>query len=280
MPKLKVNGLAKKLKEEFINKIANLNFIPKLVSVLVGQDTSSALYVKNISKIAKKLGFSFETIKFDSNLEQEKLLECIVELNNNKTVNGIIIPRPLPKHLDIETIFSTLSPQKDVESVCKINLGKIISQDFRSAPCTALGIFEILKYHKIPLWGKKVTILGMSTVVGKPLANFLLYQGGVSVTMCDINTPNTLKFIKEADILIVAIGSALYIKKQMIKKGVVIIDVGINEIYQNGALRIVGDVDYKDCIEKAGSITAVPKGVGKITTMMLFQNLLALQQKN
>lgn len=250
--------------------------IPKLVIIQVGNDYGSNVYVSNKEKLGKKLGVNVSVLKFNK-ITQKKLIDIIKKLNNDKSVNGILVQHPLPKDIDEDLISEAISPTKDVDCFNPKNLGLIFrgkKEKYNSIPCTPWGIIEMLKLSGVSLESKSVVIIGRSNIVGKPLVPLFLSENS-TVQICHSKTTNLRRITKKADIIICAIGKPNFIDSSFISKGVIIIDVGINRTNN----KICGDVNFKSCIKKASLISPVPKGVGPMTLIMLFANLLRLYEK-
>lgn len=274
--KIASDTLSQKYIQERKELIKKYKQIPKLVILQVGNDYGSSVYVSNKAKLGKKIGVDVEIKKF-SKISQSNLIKEIESLNKNKNVHGILVQHPLPKNIDEEIISSIIDPLKDVDCFHPKNIGLIFRGDeskYNSIPCTPWGIIEMLKFKDIKIEGKNAVIIGRSNIVGKPLA-ILLLKENATVEICHSKTKNIKEITKKADILISAIGIPNYIDKSFIKNGAIIVDVGINR--ENGS--ICGDVNFKSCIKKSGLITPVPKGVGPMTLIMLFANLLKLYRK-
>ncbi len=281
MSKLKVVPLLKELKAEIKAEVGNFLQKPTLMVVVVGENPASFIYVKNIQQKAKQLGIVCQIESFPSSVTSKELKEKMQTLADDSAVDGIMLQRPLPQGIDLDELLKIIPADKDVEGVVDENLGKIISGNEAPVPCTARAVFALIKKHNLLQFGKKVVIMGISTLVGKPLLNWIAYHGGVQVTMIDINTPNPKDYTQQADVLVVAIGCPEKIKADYLKPGVVVIDVGINQITVDGHEQVVGDVDFADCKSVASAISVVPGGVGRVTTYCIFKNLLFLcNQKN
>lgn len=223
-------GLAKEIRENLKQEVDNLKkqgILPKLAVIMVGEDSSSKIYVKNKSKACEEIGIDFEEYLLNSNIQIEELLNLINSLNNKKEIHGILLQSPIPNHLDINEAFRAIAPQKDVDGFHPINVGKLCLGQDCFISCTPVGIIKILKKYNIPIQGKHVVILGRSNIVGKPLIQLILNENA-TVTVCHSKTENIEKYTKEADILIVAIGKSKFVTKDMVKQGAVIVDVGIN----------------------------------------------------
>ncbi|MFA4991677.1 MAG: bifunctional 5,10-methylenetetrahydrofolate dehydrogenase/5,10-methenyltetrahydrofolate cyclohydrolase [Candidatus Omnitrophota bacterium] len=246
---------------------------PKLVSIQVGENPGSEVYIKSQEKNAKDLGIEFDLKKFDAATTQDELIKGIERLNCDKTASGIILQMPLPQHIDGKLISRYISPEKDVEAVHPQNMGEIVFGKARILPCTAASCMELLNsIQGLELYGKEAVIVGHSEIVGKPLA-LLLLNKFVTTTICHIATGQrgTLpEFVKKAEILIVAVGKAGIVKGDWIKEGAIVIDVGINRVEG----KIVGDVEFDKAKEKASHITPVPGGVGPLTVAILMRNVI------
>lgn len=250
------------LKEKGIN--------PKLAVIMVGDDKASKIYVKNKSKACNEIGIQYEEYLLDKNINQNELIELIEKLNNDKTVHGILLQSPVPDGLDINEAFRKISPEKDVDGFNPTNVGKLALNQDTFVSCTPYGIMRMFEAYNIDLEGKKVVIIGRSNIVGKPLMQCCLNKNA-TVTICHSKTKNIKEHIKDADVVISAIGRPEYITADMVKDGVIVIDVGIN---RNEDGKIVGDVDFENVSKKASYITPVPGGVGPMTIAMLMNNVI------
>ena len=266
---------AQKIKQELKEEIEKNNLTLKLAVVLVGNNPSSLIYVKNKKNACKEVGIQSEIIKLEESISQEKLNQTLKSLSNDKSVNGILLQLPLPKHLDESQAISYITPEKDVDGLTQVNMGKLISNQNGLKPCTPCGIMELIKSVKSDLAGHNAVVVGRSNLVGKPIAQMLLNEN-CTVTICHSKTRDLKKITKQADILIIAVGQAKFIKKNMVKKSAIVIDVGINKT-PNG---LVGDVDFEKVKNKASHITPVPKGVGPMTVAMLLKNVLLAGTNN
>lgn len=254
-----------KLKEE----INNLERKPGLVVIQVGNDPASKVYVGQKEKMAKQLGYEYQHIKLDENVTEEEVEEIIIKLNKDDKVDGMLVQMPLPKHLNSKKIQNLIDADKDVDGLNDLNAGKLMHNIDSLMPCTPKGIMDILDYYKITVSGKNVVIIGRSDLVGKPLAAMML-NNNATVTVCHSKTENIEKYTKRADILVVAIGKKGFITREMIKKGTVVIDVGINRVED----KLYGDVDFESVKDKVSYITPVPGGVGQMTVAELGMNVL------
>ena len=263
-----------------INELKKQNKrMPGLAVVLVGENPSSITYVKNKEKACKEIGIYSEVHKLETSIKETDLIKHINALNNNKNIDGIIVQLPLPIHIKQENIIKTVDPNKDVDGLHPINLGKLISGEKGFIPCTPLGVIEILKHYSINIEGMHVVVVGRSNLVGKPLSILLLSQNA-TVTTTHSKTNNLEEITKQADILISAIGKPKLIKRNFVKEDAIIIDVGINRIYENDLPKLVGDVDFESVKDICQAITPVPGGVGPVTVSMLLSNTLLAYNLN
>ena len=265
--------LAKKIRanlkiecEELKNKQIN----PKLAVIMVGDDPASKVYVRNKSKVCEDVGIEYKEYLLSSNTTQKELIALIEKLNQDKTINGILLQSPIPANLDINEAFRTISPQKDVDGFNPVNVGKLVLNQDTFVSCTPYGIMKMFEEYDIDLTGKNVTILGRSNIVGKPLIQCCLNKNA-TVTVCHSKTKDLKEHTKNADIVISAIGKAKFVTADMIKDGAVVIDVGIN---RDESGKIIGDVDFEKVSSKASYITPVPGGVGPMTIAMLMNNVI------
>ncbi|MHA1281664.1 MAG: bifunctional 5,10-methylenetetrahydrofolate dehydrogenase/5,10-methenyltetrahydrofolate cyclohydrolase [Promethearchaeota archaeon] len=275
--------LAEKLNLELKEKISEIyNKIgkrPKLATILVGDNPASKVYVNIKHRTCKEVGIESLSIELNENITKQKLIEEIEKLNKNPDIHGILLQLPLPKNLAPYTseILEKIDYNKDVDGFHPINRGKLFDYNEELAPCTPKGIIALLEHYNIDLKGKEVIVINRSNLVGKPLI-FMLLKRNATVTVCHTSTVNIEKHIGRADILIVAVGVPKWkkISKNTIKKGVIIIDVGINKI--NG--KLCGDVDFDEVYEKCSYITPVPGGIGPLTVSFLLQNTFTVFNKN
>ncbi|MFI5236659.1 MAG: bifunctional methylenetetrahydrofolate dehydrogenase/methenyltetrahydrofolate cyclohydrolase FolD [Ignavibacteriales bacterium] len=252
--------------------------VPGLVAILVGDNPASESYVRGKAKACEEIGMRARTEKFPADMKEDDLLQLIESYNINRQFHGILVQLPLPKQIDEDKVIEAISPKKDVDGFHPISVGNLVigKPAFRS--CTPAGIQELLIRYKIETKGKHLVVLGRSNIVGKPIANIMLQKKEFAnsiVTVCHSAAPNVSYFTKQADILIAAIGSPKFVKADMVKDGVVVIDVGINRVDDKSATngyRLVGDVDFDEVSRKASYITPVPGGVGPMTIAMLLKN--------
>ena len=265
--------LAKEIREELkleVDELKKQGITPKLAVILVGEDPASKVYVKNKSKACDKAGIEFEEYLLSANTTEEELFDLIQKLNNKDDVDGILLQSPVPKHININKAFSLISPNKDVDGFNPVNVGKLTIGEDAFVSCTPYGIVKMLEAYDISVEGKNVTILGRSNIVGKPLIQCMLKKNA-TVTVCHSKTQNIEEILKRSDVIISAIGKAKFVKKEMVKDGAVVIDVGINRM-DDGSL--VGDVDFENVSKIASFITPVPGGVGPMTIAMLINNVV------
>lgn len=267
------------IKNEVKQQVEKLNPLqPALAVILVGDNPASAVYVKNKKIACRYVGIRSEAFELPQQTSENELLSLIDRLNKDKTINGILVQLPLPKHIDEEKILLAISPDKDVDGFHPYNVGSMMIGKDTFLPCTPAGIIQLLKRSNVEIQGKNCVVIGRSNIVGKPVSQLLLNENG-TVTICHSKTKNLAEICKRADILVVAIGKAKFVTADMISKGVVIIDVGMNRD-ENG--KLCGDVDFDACKDIAAAITPVPGGVGPMTIAMLMKNCLraAIKQNN
>lgn len=257
------------LKEEIENlKLKGIN--PGLAVILVGEDSASKIYVKNKKRCCDELGIFSEEFYFPEDTSEKEIINLIEKLNQDKKINGILVQLPLPSHINQKNITESILPEKDVDAFHSSTIGNLLTNHTKLLPCTPAGIIEIFHRENISLVGKHCVIIGRSNIVGKPLA-FMLINEDATVTICHSKTKNLSEICKNADIIVCAVGKAKFLNRNMIKKGAVIIDVGINRD-ENG--KICGDVDFDDVKNIASAITPVPGGVGPMTIAMLMKNTI------
>ena len=261
--------LRKELKKKITELKSDFNAVPALTVILVGDDPASKIYVKNKEKSAKEIGINSEVIRYPSNIEEKTVLEKIIELNKNKNISGILVQLPLPEHINKKKVIETILPNKDVDGFHPINVGNLSSGHDSNIPCTPLGCYLLLKKVEKNLSGKHAVIIGRSNLNGKPMAQLLLKEN-CTVTVSHSKTKNLKEECLKADILIVAVGVANLVKKDWVKDGSIIIDVGINKQGD----KIVGDVSFEEVKNKVKAITPVPGGVGPMTIACLLKNTL------
>lgn len=266
-------ALSQKLKEQMKERIAQMRaegIIPKLVVVLVGNDSASEVYVRNKHKSCGEVGIESEIIHLPEETTQEELLDTVYQLNEDPTVDGILVQLPLPKQINEKVVLRAILPEKDVDGFHPVSVGLLSIGDEGFAPATPSGIMAIFKEYGIEVAGKNCVVIGRSNIVGKPMAMLLLQKNG-TVTICHSRTKNLKELAASADILVVAIGKPKFVTADMVKEGAIVIDVGINRM-EDG--KLCGDVDFDSVEPKAGYITPVPGGVGPMTIAMLMKNTL------
>ena len=266
--------LASKVKEQVSIAVSDLNqksIFPGLATIIVGNDAASSIYVKNKRKSAKEVGIESFQYEFPENIQEKELLELINELNLNSDVDGILVQLPLPKHINSDLIIDSIDVNKDVDGFNVINAGKTFIGRDSVIPCTPLGCLLMLKSIKIELKGKNAVIIGRSNIVGKPMAQLLLNED-CTVTIVHSKTFNIQALVKEADIVVAAVGSANLVKGSWIKKGAVVIDVGINRLKVEDKNILAGDINFNEVKDIASYITPVPGGVGPMTIACLLMN--------
>ncbi|HHZ00271.1 MAG TPA: bifunctional 5,10-methylenetetrahydrofolate dehydrogenase/5,10-methenyltetrahydrofolate cyclohydrolase [Sedimentibacter sp.] len=264
------DAIAKEVKDR-VQELKAKNIQPKLMIVRVGERPDDISYEKAAIKRMQGCGIDSQVVLLPADISQNDFIEKLKSVNNDESVHGILLFRPLPGQIDESIVKHIISPEKDIDCFNPANVAKIVEGDKTGfAPCTPRAAMEILKYYKVELKGKRAVVIGRSLVVGKPMA-MLLLEEDATVTICHSKTPELSKLTSEADILVAAIGRARMIKDDFIKEGAVVIDVGIN-VDRDG--NICGDVDTERCREKASLITPVPAGVGSVTTAVLAKHVL------
>jgi methylenetetrahydrofolate dehydrogenase (NADP+)/methenyltetrahydrofolate cyclohydrolase len=273
--------VAAQIREELKKEIANLkakhNLVPGLVTVLVGADPASQVYVGSKEKTCKELGIYSERYDLPEKITQKELIALVQKLNKNPKIHGILVQLPLPKHLNEEEVLFTIDPRKDVDGFHPVNVGKLMIGEPDYMPCTPAGIQQLLIRSGTQIEGAEVVVVGRSNIVGKPIANILMQKApgaNATVTVCHTKTRDMAFHTRRADILIVAAGKAKAVTGDMVKEGVTVIDVGVNEVGKTaeGKRILVGDVDFETVSKKARAITPVPGGVGPMTITMLMMN--------
>lgn len=265
--------LAKEIQEKVTREVAELvkeGKQPGLAVVLVGDNQASRTYVRNKQKRTEEAGMKSVLIELPENVTEEKLLSVVEELNEDKTIHGILVQLPLPEHISEEKVIDTISFDKDVDGFHPVNVGNLFIGKDSFVPCTPAGIIELIKSTGTQIEGKRAVVIGRSNIVGKPVAQLLLNENA-TVTIAHSRTKNLPQVAKEADILVVATGLAKFVKKDYIKPGAIVIDVGMDRDENN---KLCGDVDFDDVVQEAGFITPVPGGVGPMTITMLLANTL------
>ena len=272
--------LAKKIRKELkveCDELKAKGINPKLAVIMVGDNPASKVYVRNKSRACEEIGIEYEEHLLSDETTQEELIDLIKKLNEDKSINGILLQSPVPEHLNINQAFKTITYRKDVDGFTPSSVGKLCIGEDTFISCTPYGVMKMFEEYNIDLTGKDVVILGRSNIVGKPLIQCCLSKNA-TVTVCHSKTKNLKEHTKRADVVISAIGKAKFVTKDMVKPGVVIIDVGIN---RNEDGKLVGDVDFKEVEPIASYITPVPGGVGPMTIAMLMNNVIkAAKEQN
>lgn len=263
----------KKVSEEIIENICKeikeKNLKLGFAIIWIGNDEASRIYVNNKIKKCEMVGINVELHHLDSTVSESDVLNLIDELNNREDINGILLQSPIPNHIDIKKCFNRINYKKDIDGFSNISMGNLMQGNYKNVACTPKGIIRLLDYYNIPLKGKNVCIINRSNIVGKPLFHLLL-EKDATVTMCHSKTRDLKSHTINADIIVSAVGKPKFITEDMVKDGVIIIDVGITRL--NG--KVVGDVDFDNVKEKALFITPVPGGVGPMTIAMVLENII------
>jgi methylenetetrahydrofolate dehydrogenase (NADP+)/methenyltetrahydrofolate cyclohydrolase len=276
MSKIIDGRLVSKLVKENLKSILEKEKIsPSLAVILVGNDPSSLVYVKNKTNECLEVGISPKDYYLPEETTEEQLLDLIDKLNRDDSIDGILVQLPLPKHIDTNKILNAISPRKDVDGFHPENVGKLLIGTPFVEPCTPKGVIKLLEYYNITIEGKRAVVIGRSNIVGKPMAVMLLHRNA-TVTVCHSKSQNIPEITSQADILVSAVGIPNFVKPNMVKNGAVVIDIGINRIEENGKSRLVGDVEFDSVKEVASFITPVPGGVGLMTRAMLLENTINL----
>lgn len=279
MPQI-INGkeIAQIIKDEMRAEVAALKELGKkccLAVIQVGNDPASSVYVSNKKKACEYIGIDSLSYELPETTTEEELLSLIDKLNEEAGVHGILCQLPLPKHINEKTILNRIDPKKDVDGFHPQNVGALVVGDFGFVSCTPAGIIELLKRSNIEMEGKHCVVIGRSNIVGKPMS-LLMLRENATVTICHSKTKNLQEICKQADILIVAVGRPLFVTKEFIKEGAVVVDVGIHRDENN---KLCGDVDFNDVESHVSAITPVPGGVGPMTICMLMKNCLEAMKK-
>lgn len=282
--KLISNKIKDELKIEIAKLIDNEEKPPHLVAIIVGDDAASQTYVASKEKSARLIGMTSSTYKFKKDISESELLATIDFLNKDDDVDGFIVQLPLPDHIDVDKVISSIDPAKDVDGFHPMNVGRMAIGQKAFLSATPAGIMELLARYNIETEGKHCVVLGRSNIVGSPMSILMAKKtnpGNATVTMCHSRTQNMAEITKTADILICAIGQSQFVKAEMVKEGAVIIDVGIHRIDADTpkGYKIVGDVDFDEVKKKASFITPVPGGVGPMTIAMLLKNTFIASKK-
>ena len=269
--------ISEELKSAIALEVSDLNSKPGLAVILVGDNAASKVYVNNKEKGCQEVGFNSVKINRDENTSEEELLHLIQDLNNDETIDGILVQLPLPNHIDTKKVIEAIDPIKDVDGFHKENMGRLLQNNPTLRPCTPRGVMTMLEKSNINPSGLDAVVIGASNIVGRPMAIELL-NAGATVTICHSKTQDLPGKVKSADIVVAAVGIPRFVQADWLKKGSIIIDVGINRL-ETGEL--VGDVDFDQAKDVVNAITPVPGGVGPMTIATLLENtLLAHKYRN
>lgn len=282
-------AVAAQIKKEIAQEVESIKDkggkTPHLAAILVGHDGGSETYVASKVKTCEEVGFKSTLIRYESDVTEDELLKKVIELNNDSDVDGFIVQLPLPKHISEQKVIETIDYRKDVDGFHPVNVGRMSI----GLPCfvsaTPAGILELLKRYDIPTSGKHCVVLGRSNIVGKPIANLMMqkgYPGDATVTVCHSRTPNIKEICLSADIIVAALGVPEFLKGDMVKDGVVVVDVGTTRVTASdtkSGFRLKGDVLFDEVSKKASYITPVPGGVGPMTIISLMRNTLLAGKK-
>ena len=270
-------ALANLLGENLKEKVKNLKaegITPHFCVINIGDDTASKIYVRSKKRKAEKLGIIQDIYQMPADTRQQEVLDLIDKLNTDPEINGLMVQMPTPEQINADELLARIDPNKDVDSLTPANVGRLWLKDHFVEPATAEGIMALLKHYEIPLNGKNVVIIGRSNIVGKPLAALML-EKNATITIAHSKTQNLASLTKRADVIVSATGEPCLIKADMVKDGVIVVDVGINRVNGN----LVGDVDFDAVKEKASYITPVPGGVGPLTVQFLMEAVVNLARR-
>lgn len=271
--------VARKIRADLKEKVLRLQqrgVVPKLVVILVGNDTGSEVYIRNKKRAAEAIGIETLDVRLPAETSEYDLLKLIAKYNADESIDGILVQLPLPPHINEDTVEREIDPRKDVDGFHPINMGHLFMNEPNSLPCTPRGIMALLAAEKIEVAGKHVVIVGRSNIVGRPMAALMLNHDA-TVTVAHSHTKDLAAITRQADILIVAVGKPEMITADYVRDGAVVIDVGMN---RNAAGKLVGDVAQEEVAQKAGYITPVPGGVGPMTIAMLMQQVVEFAERN
>ena len=263
-------GIAQGIRADIKEEIARLKIRPGLAAILVGENPASKIYVRNKRKACEEAGIYSEEHALPEGISEANLMALIEKLNSNPAIHGILVQLPLPKTVCERRILDAVTPQKDIDGFHYMNVGKLVANENGFYPCTPLGVIALLKAAEVKISGSHAVVVGRSNIVGKPAALLLLHENA-TVTLCHSKTKDLAQILRQADILVAAIGKARFVTAEMVKEGAVVIDVGINRLDDG---KLVGDVDFGAVAEKCSAITPVPGGVGPMTIAMLLANTL------
>lgn len=266
--------VAQSIKEQLKKRVSNLKehgIVPKLATILVGDDPASHTYVQMKANACKRIGMESERIYLPEKTTTAQLLEVIERLNNDEKVHGILLQHPVPSHIDERQAFDTIAIEKDVDGVTSQGFGSTAFQLNAYPCCTPAAILQVIDYYNIPVEGKHAVVIGRSPILGKPVSMMLLNRNA-TVTMTHSKTKNLSEIVKNADIIVAAVGKPKFVQGSWLKEGAIVLDAGYNE-------GNIGDVDYEACLEKASAITPVPGGIGPVTIAMLMKNTVEAAEK-
>ncbi|MCP8618000.1 bifunctional 5,10-methylenetetrahydrofolate dehydrogenase/5,10-methenyltetrahydrofolate cyclohydrolase [Salirhabdus salicampi] len=259
--------VATEVKEKLTSRIETLSkkgITPCLATILVGDNSSSATYVRMKGNACERIGITSKQVHLSEQTTTEELLQVIEELNHDNNVHGILLQHPVPSHINERLAFDTIDIDKDVDGVTSLGFGQVAFNQGKFPSCTPAAIMEVLHYYNLPIEGKHAVVIGRSPILGKPISLMLLNENA-TVTICHSKTENLPEIVKNADIVVAAVGKPEFVQGEWLKEGAVILDAGYNE-------GNIGDVDYESCLEKAGAITPVPGGIGPVTISMLLKH--------
>ena len=276
-------SVSKIIKEELkieIDELISENIIPALAVIFVGNSDESLSYINMKRKMCESLNVKFLLYSFSESISETEIIECIESINNDNNIHGILIQLPLPSKYNKNKLIDLISYDKDIDGFHTMNAGRIFqNNDINIIPCTPQGCIDLIDYYGIDVEGMNITMIGTSNLVGLPLS-MLLLQRGATITLCNIHTKDIKNHTIKSDMIITCCGVPKMVKNDWIKENVIIIDIGINYIEENGVKKIVGDVDYEDVESKTSMITPVPGGIGPMTVISLIKNLLKLIKRN
>ena len=258
-----------------VKALARRGVQPGLATVVVGDNPASKVYVRNKLRSCGEVGLHGEVHELPADAAESEVLDRVRALNARADIHGIIVQLPLPRTIDAQRVLQSIAIEKDVDGFNWSNLGALVDGHMRLAPCTPLGVMHMLDYAKVEIEGRHAVVIGRSSIVGKPLA-LMLISRGATVTVCNSKTPHLAAFTRAADILVAAAGRAKLVTGDMVKQGVVVIDVGINRLPDG---KLAGDVDYEAVLPKAAAISPVPGGVGRMTVAMLVANTVSAAER-
>lgn len=264
-------AIAAELRENVASRISAAGFVPGLTVVLVGTDAASSVYVRAKDRAAREAGIDIRTIRLVAETSQEELIDFVMALNSDDSVDGILVQMPLPRSIDPQAVVEAIDPAKDVDGFHPVNAGRLANGRPLLVPCTPLGVMKLLAAVGVPTTGRRALVIGRSSIVGRPMASLLL-TADATVTIAHSRTLDLADICRYADILIASVGKPQIVKGDWIKPGATVIDIGVNRLVDG---RLVGDVAFESCAAVAGVITPVPGGVGPMTIACLLENTLA-----